>query len=96
MSFNGIKIGPTVFNFSFGVQMRIYLSRPHMSGQEEVRVAEAFNSSFIAPLGPQLDAFETTVRDYLAAKLRFVALSSGSAALHLALSIAGVAPSDEV
>lgn len=76
--------------------MRIYLSRPHMSGKEEVRVAEAFNSSFIAPLGPQLDTFETTVRDYLAADVHCVALSSGSAALHLALRIAGVAQGDEV
>lgn len=76
--------------------MRIYLSRPHMSGQEELRVAEAFASNFIAPLGPQLDAFEDTVRDYLGADVHCVGLSSGSAALHLALRIAGVGPGDEV
>ena len=45
--------------------MRIYLSRPHMSGNEERRVAEAFASNFVAPLGPQLDAFEASMRDYL-------------------------------
>lgn len=76
--------------------MRIYLSRPHMSGHEERRVAEAFASNFVAPLGPQLDAFEAAMRDYLGADVHCVALSSGSAALHLALRIAGVGPGDEV
>lgn len=76
--------------------MRIYLSRPHMSGKEEIRVAEAFASNFVAPLGPQLDAFEASVRDYLGADVHCVGLSSGSAALHLALRIAGVGPGDEV
>ncbi|MCX7559701.1 aminotransferase class I/II-fold pyridoxal phosphate-dependent enzyme [Sulfitobacter sp. F26204] len=76
--------------------MRIYLSRPHMSGHEERRVAEAFASNFVAPLGPQLAAFEASVRDYLGADVHCVGLSSGSAALHLALRIAGVGPGDEV
>lgn len=76
--------------------MRIYLSRPHMSGHEEVRVAEAFASNFIAPVGPQLDAFEDSVRDYLDADVHCVGLSSGSAALHLALRMAGVEAGDEV
>lgn len=76
--------------------MRIYLSRPHMSGNEERCVAEAFASNFVAPLGPQLDAFEASIRDYLEADLHCVGLSSGSAALHLALRIAGVGPGDEV
>lgn len=76
--------------------MRIYLSRPHMSGNEEFRVAEAFASNFVAPIGPQLDAFESTVRDYLGADVHCVGLSSGSAALHLALRIAGVGSGDEV
>ncbi|MGR3549524.1 DegT/DnrJ/EryC1/StrS family aminotransferase [Pseudooceanicola sp.] len=76
--------------------MRIYLSRPHMSGHEERRVAEAFASNFVAPLGPQLNAFEASVRDYLGADVHCVGLSSGSAALHLALRIAGVGPGDEV
>jgi pyridoxal phosphate-dependent aminotransferase EpsN len=76
--------------------MRIYLSRPHMSGHEQVCVAEAFASNFVAPLGPQLDAFEASVRDYLGADVHCVGLSSGSAALHLALRIAGVEAGDEV
>ncbi|MCW9043963.1 MAG: aminotransferase class I/II-fold pyridoxal phosphate-dependent enzyme [Pseudopelagicola sp.] len=76
--------------------MRLYLSRPHMSGHEEARVAEAFASNFVAPLGPQLDAFEASVAAYLDQDLHCVGLSSGSAALHLALRIAGVGPGDEV
>lgn len=76
--------------------MRIYLSRPHMSGHEEIAVAQAFASNFVAPLGPQLDAFEAVMRDYLGDDLHCVGLSSGSAALHLALRIAGVGQGDEV
>lgn len=76
--------------------MRIYLSRPHMSGHEELRVAEAFASNFVAPLGPQLDAFEAKITEYLGAEVHCVGLSSGSAALHLALRIAGVGRGDEV
>lgn len=76
--------------------MRIYLSRPHMSGNEEARVAEAFASNFVAPLGPQLDAFEAVVAEYLDGGVHCVGLSSGSAALHLALRIAGVGAGDEV
>lgn len=76
--------------------MRIFLSRPHMSGHEEQRVAEAFASNFVAPLGPQLDAFEARITEYLGEDLHCVGLSSGSAALHLALRIAGVGRGDEV
>lgn len=67
-----------------------------MSGIEEKHVAEAFASNFVAPIGPQLDAFEAVISDYLGADLHCVALSSGSAALHLALRIAGVGLGDEV
>tara|TARA_R100000789_G_scaffold97558_1_gene100216 strand:- start:7717 stop:8850 length:1134 start_codon:yes stop_codon:yes gene_type:complete len=76
--------------------MRIYLSRPHMSGYEEVRVAEAFASNFVAPIGPQLEAFEAKVAEYLGGDVFCVAVTSGSAALHLALRIAGIGPGDEV
>lgn len=76
--------------------MRIYLSRPHMSGQEQFHVSEAFASNFVAPLGPQLDAFEEGVNGYLGEGLHCIGLSSGSAALHLALRIAGVGAGDEV
>ena len=76
--------------------MRIYLSRPHMSGNEQIRVSEAFASNFIAPLGPQLDEFEERVSAYFGGDRYCVGLSSGSAALHLALRISGVTHGDEV
>lgn len=76
--------------------MRIYLSRPHMSGTERAYVDAAFESNFIAPLGPQLDAFEASVAAYLGGTHHCVGLSSGSAALHLALRIAGVGRNDVV
>jgi pyridoxal phosphate-dependent aminotransferase EpsN len=76
--------------------MRIYLSRPHMSGNEKKYVSDAFDSNFVAPVGPQLKEFEKTVSNYLNKGLYCVALSSGSAALHLALRIAGVVAGDEV
>jgi pyridoxal phosphate-dependent aminotransferase EpsN len=67
-----------------------------MSGTEEQHVSRAFSSNFVAPLGPQLDEFEAIVSNYLGGDLHCVGLSSGSAALHLALRIAGVGMGDEV
>jgi dTDP-4-amino-4,6-dideoxygalactose transaminase len=74
---------------------RILLSTPHMSGREEAYVAEAFATNWIAPLGPHVDAFE---REFAAAvgSAHAAALSSGTAALHLALQLVGVGPGDEV
>lgn len=74
---------------------RIYLSSPHMSGLEEPLVAEAFQSNWIAPLGPHVDAFEREFAEAVGSP-HAVALSSGTAALHLALLLAGVGPGDEV
>jgi len=74
---------------------RIFLSPPHMSGEEQVLVAEAFASNWVAPLGPHVDAFEKEFAQVVGAK-HAVALSSGTAALHLALVEAGVGPGDEV
>jgi len=76
--------------------MKIYLSRPHMSGRELDYVREAFESNYVAPLGPQVDAFEAATASYLGERLHCVALSSGSAALHLALRLSGVATDSEV
>lgn len=76
--------------------MRIYLSRPHMGGTEQAEVAKVFDNNFVAPVGPQLTEFEAAVSDYLGGGLHAVALSSGTAALHLALRIHGVGPGDEV
>ncbi|HMB51937.1 MAG TPA: aminotransferase class I/II-fold pyridoxal phosphate-dependent enzyme [Thermoanaerobaculia bacterium] len=74
---------------------RLYLSPPHMSGRELELLTEAFESNWIAPLGPHVDGFE----EELAARCgvgHAAALSSGTAALHLALLLAGVGPGDEV
>ena len=74
---------------------RIFLSPPHM-GREEMRfVKEAFESNYIAPLGPQVDAFEKEFAEYIG--IRYcLALSSGTAAMHLALEQLGIGPGDEV
>lgn len=74
---------------------RVYLSPPHVFGQEERLVADAFASNWIAPLGPHVDAFEAELAEVVGAAYA-VALSSGTAALHLALAIIGVTTGDEV
>ena len=74
---------------------RIFLSPPHMSGREIDFVNEAFASKYIAPLGPQVDAFEQEFAEKVGAKYA-LALSSGTAAIHLALIHIGVGPGDEV
>jgi len=74
---------------------RIYLASPHMSGDEQKYIQEAFEQNWIAPLGPNVDAFENTLADYCGVKHAAV-LSSGTAALHLALIMLGVETDDEV
>ncbi len=74
---------------------RIYLSPPHMSGLEQQFVQEAFESGWIAPLGPQVEAFEQEFAEKVGAKYA-LALSAGTAAIHLALIHLGVGPGDEV
>ncbi len=74
---------------------RIYLSPPHLGDDEARLVAEAFASNWIAPLGPQVEAFEREVGERTGG-LHAVALSSGTAAIHLALRLLGVGPGDEV
>jgi dTDP-4-amino-4,6-dideoxygalactose transaminase len=74
---------------------RIYLSPPHLSGREQEYVAEVFASNWIAPLGPQVDAFEAEFAAATGAG-HALALASGTAALHLALLEVGVSPGDEV
>jgi dTDP-4-amino-4,6-dideoxygalactose transaminase len=74
---------------------RIYLSPPHMSGQEFHFFREAFDSNWIAPLGPHVDAFEKEIAGYLGGG-HASAVSSGTAALHLILRILGVGPEDNV
>ncbi|UCE64354.1 MAG: DegT/DnrJ/EryC1/StrS family aminotransferase, partial [Nitrospirota bacterium] len=77
------------------VRKRIFLSPPHMGGNELEFVKEAFASNYIAPLGPQVDAFEKAFSEYTGIK-HCVALSNGTAAMHLALRHLGVEPGDEV
>lgn len=74
---------------------RIYLSPPHMSGHEELFIKDAFDSNWIAPIGPHVDAFENQVAAYVGAK-GAVALSSGTAAIHLALKLVNIGQGDVV
>jgi dTDP-4-amino-4,6-dideoxygalactose transaminase len=74
---------------------RIFLSPPHMSGAEQGYVAEAFESNWIAPLGPNVDLFEEEFGTAVGSP-HAAALSSGTAALHLALILVGVGRGDDV
>jgi dTDP-4-amino-4,6-dideoxygalactose transaminase len=74
---------------------KIWLSSPHMGGQEFGFVKEAFDTNWIAPLGPHVDGFEKELSAYTGAA-HVASLSSGTAALHLALILAGVERNDEV
>lgn len=74
---------------------RLYLSPPHMGPEELGLLEEAFRSNWIAPLGPHVDAFEREFASVVGVP-HAVALSSGTAALHLALQIVGVGPGDTV
>lgn len=74
---------------------KIWLSSPHMGGAEQKYIQEAFENNWIAPLGPNVQGFEKDLEDYL--ETGYVcALSSGTAALHLALILLGVSSDDEV
>ena len=84
---------------------RIWLSLAHMGGREQEFIREAFDTNWVVPLGPNVNAFEKSLRDFLVAdgKLKVenegkqvVALSAGTAALHLGLILLGVRAGDEV
>ncbi|XMB27398.1 aminotransferase class I/II-fold pyridoxal phosphate-dependent enzyme [Paenibacillus sp. BR2-3] len=74
---------------------RIYLSPPHMSGREQEYINDAFDSNWIAPLGPNVDAFEEEIAAYTGVR-GAVALSSGTAAIHIALHLLNVGKGDRV
>lgn len=74
---------------------RIYLSPPHMGGSEMQFIREAFEQNWIAPIGPNVENFEKELAEYLGVK-HVAAVSSGTAAIHLALINLGVGKDDEV
>ncbi len=75
---------------------KIYLSSPHMGGSEQDFVKEAFDTNWIAPLGPNVNGFEADIQSYLGQNKHVAALSSGTAAIHMALKLMGVSTGDDV
>jgi dTDP-4-amino-4,6-dideoxygalactose transaminase len=75
---------------------KIWLSSPHMGGNEQKYVQEAFDTNWVAPLGPNVSGLEHDLENFLRQDRYVAALSSGTAALHLALILAGVEAGDEV
>ena len=92
-------------NNTIFMKSRIWLSLAHMSGREQEFIQEAFDTNWVVPLGPNVNAFEKSLRDFLIENgelkienegIRVVALSAGTAALHLGLILLGLQPGDEV
>jgi len=77
------------------MQSKIWLSPPHMSGEEMKYIQDAFDTNWISPVGPNIDGFENDISSLLCAK-GAVVLSSGTAAIHLALIILGVSKGDTI
>ena len=75
---------------------RIWLSLAHMGGQEQRFIQEAFDTNWVVPLGPNVDGFEKDLKNYLGEDKHIVALSAGTAAIHLGLVQLGVTQGDEV
>ncbi|APX98891.1 DegT/DnrJ/EryC1/StrS family aminotransferase [Lacinutrix venerupis] len=78
------------------MNQKIWLSSPHMGGNEQTYIKEAFDTNWIAPLGPNVTGFEKDLESYLKEDVHVAALSSGTAAIHLALVQLGVGLNDEV
>ena len=77
-------------------QNRILLCLCHLSGNEQKFVNEAFDTNWVVPLGPNVNGFEKDLEEFVGQNKRVVALSAGTAAVHLALLNCGVGPGDEV
>lgn len=75
---------------------KIWLSTPHMGGEEQQYVQEAFDTNWVAPLGPNVNGFEADLESYLKEGSNVAVLSSGTAAIHLGLILLGVTQGDEV
>ena len=78
------------------VKNKIWLSSPHMGGNEAQFVKQAFDDNWVAPLGPNVNGFEQDLENYIGNNTHVAALSSGTAALHLGLILLGVEYGDEV
>ena len=78
------------------MQKRIYLCLAHMGGQEQKFIQEAFDTNWVVPLGPNVNGFEADLEAFVGEGKKVVALSAGTAAVHLALLACGVGPGDEV
>lgn len=78
------------------MKSKIWLSSPHMGGNEMKYVQEAYDTNWVAPLGPNVTGFEEDLKTYLNTDKEVAALSSGTAAIHLALILSGVIAGDEV
>ncbi|MDF1881433.1 DegT/DnrJ/EryC1/StrS family aminotransferase, partial [Sulfurimonas sp. MAG313] len=74
---------------------RIFLSPPHMSGNEQKYIKEAFDSNYIAPLGPFVNTFEESIKVYTSSKYALATVTA-TAALHLALRVLGIGKDDIV
>ena len=94
-----------LFSKFFSMKNRIWLSLAHMGGREQEFIQEAFDTNWVVPLGPNVNAFEKALRDFLIGKGKLkvenegkqvVALSAGTAALHLGLILLGIGEGDEV
>ena len=75
---------------------RIYLCLAHMSGKEQDFIREAFDTNWVVPLGPNVNAFEEELKHFVGQNKEVVALSAGTAAIHLGLIQLGVSTGDEV
>jgi len=75
---------------------KIWLSSPHMGGNEMKYVKEAYNTNWVAPLGPNVNMFESAIEKYIKQDKKVACLSSGTSAIHLALVLADVKYGDEV
>ena len=73
---------------------RIYLCLAHMSGKEQMYIKEAFDTNWVVPLGPNVNGFEKDLEEFVGEGKHVVALSAGTAAVHLALLACGVKPGD--
>ena len=75
---------------------KIWLSSPHIGANEQLYVKEAFDSNWVAPLGPNVTQFEQALEEYLGHDVFVAALSSGTGAIHIGLDLLGVSNGDEV